>query len=161
MQYLLDTNVFIEAKNRYYAFDICPAFWDWIDAVAGVKIGSIENVKNELINGKDDLASWIAMRAPNGWFLTVQDTATQKAFSSVANFVATAGFNSPGVAQFLSGADPWLIAKAMTTGTTVVTHEVFAPQARKRVPIPNVCKQFNVPFVNTFDAMRTMSCKFA
>ncbi|MHB9112955.1 MAG: DUF4411 family protein, partial [Thermoleophilia bacterium] len=25
--YLLDANVFIEAANRYYAFDLVPAFW--------------------------------------------------------------------------------------------------------------------------------------
>ncbi|MBF0436614.1 MAG: DUF4411 family protein [Magnetococcales bacterium] len=24
--FLLDSNVFIEAKNRYYGFDICPGF---------------------------------------------------------------------------------------------------------------------------------------
>ena len=24
---LLDANPLIEAKNRYYAFDICPGFW--------------------------------------------------------------------------------------------------------------------------------------
>lgn len=30
MQYLLDANVFIEAKNRYYGFDFCPAFWNWL-----------------------------------------------------------------------------------------------------------------------------------
>ncbi len=29
--YLFDANVFIEAKNRYYAFDICPGFWEWMD----------------------------------------------------------------------------------------------------------------------------------
>ena len=33
MAYPLNTNVFIEAKNRRYGFDICPAFWDWIDHV--------------------------------------------------------------------------------------------------------------------------------
>lgn len=26
--YVLDTNVFIEADSRYYAFDLVPAFWD-------------------------------------------------------------------------------------------------------------------------------------
>jgi hypothetical protein len=31
MPYLLDTNVFIEAKNRHYGFDFCPAYWDWLD----------------------------------------------------------------------------------------------------------------------------------
>jgi hypothetical protein len=31
MTYLLDANVFIQAKNLHYGFDFCPAFWDWID----------------------------------------------------------------------------------------------------------------------------------
>ena len=30
MAYLLDTNVFIQAKQLYYAPDFCPAFWDWL-----------------------------------------------------------------------------------------------------------------------------------
>ena len=32
MAYLLDANVFIQAKNLYYGFDFCPAFWDWLIA---------------------------------------------------------------------------------------------------------------------------------
>jgi hypothetical protein len=32
MPYLLDSDVFIQAKNLHYSFDFCPAFWDWIDA---------------------------------------------------------------------------------------------------------------------------------
>ena len=31
MSYLLDSDVFIQAKNLHYGFDFCPAFWDWID----------------------------------------------------------------------------------------------------------------------------------
>ena len=27
MKYLLDANVFIEAHQRYYAFNLCPGFW--------------------------------------------------------------------------------------------------------------------------------------
>ena len=27
-RYLLDANVFIQAKNLHYGFDFCPAFWD-------------------------------------------------------------------------------------------------------------------------------------
>ena len=32
MAYLLDANVFIQAKNLHYGFDFCPAFWDWLVA---------------------------------------------------------------------------------------------------------------------------------
>jgi Domain of unknown function (DUF4411) len=30
--YLLDANVFIEAKKRWYGFDFCPGFWAWLDS---------------------------------------------------------------------------------------------------------------------------------
>ena len=29
--YLIDSDVFIDAKNRHYGFDIVPAFWTWIE----------------------------------------------------------------------------------------------------------------------------------
>ena len=27
---LLDANVFIQAKNSYYSFDLVPALWTWL-----------------------------------------------------------------------------------------------------------------------------------
>ncbi len=30
MAYLLDANVFIQAKNLHYGLDFCPAFWAWL-----------------------------------------------------------------------------------------------------------------------------------
>ena len=30
MRYLLDSDVFIQAKNLHYGFDFCPAFWEWL-----------------------------------------------------------------------------------------------------------------------------------
>lgn len=47
--YLLDTNVLIEAKNRYYAFDLAPGFWAWIGEAhrQGVTC-SIKHVREEL-----------------------------------------------------------------------------------------------------------------
>ena len=45
MAYLLDANVFIQAKNLQYGFDFCPTFWDWLkrEHAAG-KVFSIEMV---------------------------------------------------------------------------------------------------------------------
>lgn len=31
-RYLLDTNIFIQAKNLHYGFDFCPAFWELLNA---------------------------------------------------------------------------------------------------------------------------------
>ena len=43
MTYLLDTNIFIESKNRYYGFDIAPGFWEWLNIV--MTNGDINSIK--------------------------------------------------------------------------------------------------------------------
>ena len=63
--YLLDANVFIQAKNLYYSFDFCPAFWDWLDkANADGTVFSIERVQDEIVAGDDQLSEWVRQR-PN------------------------------------------------------------------------------------------------
>jgi len=58
MAYLLDSNVFIRAKNDYYGFDICPAFWDWIEQAHGSGVVySVEAVYDELVAGDDELVA--------------------------------------------------------------------------------------------------------
>lgn len=161
MKYLFDTNVFIEAKNRYYAFDICPGFWDWMDHVVQADAGSIVMVRDELCKGGDNLADWTKARKDHPWFLKVDDEDTQNAFSGIAAHVAGGQYTDAAQAIFLGGADPWLIAKAIVLGATVVTHEAPSPMAKNRVPIPNVCSQFGVPFVNTFDALRGLAGSFS
>ncbi|MFG1462464.1 DUF4411 family protein [Xanthobacter sp. DSM 24535] len=161
MMFLFDTNVFIEAKNRYYAFDICPGFWDWMDHVVQADAGSIVMVRDELCNGGDELADWTIARRDHPWFLKVDDGDTQAAFAAIAAHVARGIYTDAAKANFLSGADPWLIAKAQVIGATLVTHEVAAPLAKKRVPIPNVCNHFRVPYLNTFDALRGLAGTFS
>ena len=69
MTYLLDSDVFIQAKNLHYGFDFCPAFWDWIDqAHLDGLVYSIRQVKNELSEGNDELSAWAAER-PATFFL--------------------------------------------------------------------------------------------
>lgn len=49
MPYLLDANVFIQAKNLHYGLDFCPAFWDWLIAGNAAKqVFSIEKVGDEI-----------------------------------------------------------------------------------------------------------------
>ena len=64
MSYLLDANVFIQAKNLHYGFDFCPAFWDWlIENNRTGKVFSIEKVGDELEAGDDALATWAVERS--------------------------------------------------------------------------------------------------
>ncbi len=75
MGYLLDSNVFIEAKNRHYGFDFCPAFWDWIDQThADGVVFSVDSVRIELLAGNDDLTFWAQQRL--GSFFLLPDATT-------------------------------------------------------------------------------------
>ena len=160
MIYLVDANVFIEAKNRYYAFDLVPAFWAWLDKVVMGNVRTITMVRDELLVKDDPLGDWIRDRKDADWILPVDDEATQVAFTGIVSELEGAQYLRPGVEKFLSGADPWLIAKAQVLGATIVTHEVPDEHVKKRVPIPNLCASRDVPCMNTFDAMRQLQAKF-
>ncbi|MEZ1316038.1 DUF4411 family protein [Pseudomonas fluorescens] len=160
MSYLLDTNSYIQAKNTHYRMGFCPGFWDWLDSAfdAG-KISSVSLVYRELIDFGDELSSWAKERPDH--FLPVEDSNTQDAYEQITRFVMSLPLSRrTEKARFLDGADPWLIAKASVTGQTVVTHEVLVPATSQKIKIPNICRQFNVPYVSAFDLLDTLKARF-
>jgi hypothetical protein len=162
MTYLLDANTLIEAKNRYYRMTVCPAYWSWVQRSQGVGIVfSIEPVGDELKRGNDELAEWA--KGQDDLFLPVSDDGTQQAFASVAGYVASQAdaMKAGALEDFLAGADPWLIAKAMALkDAVVVTHEQFNPQIRRKFTIPNVCQHFGVLCIDTFDLLSRTDARF-
>lgn len=161
MTYLLDANTLIEAKNRYYQMSICPGYWDWLrKANQTGEVNSIRSVRDELQRGNDALAEWTKDHAY--LFLDESDQATQTAFAQVAQHVATSAqqMKAGALDEFLGGADPWLIAKAMTMNATVVTHEQLNPAARRKFLIPNVCRHFGVLFIDTFELLNALEARF-
>jgi hypothetical protein len=41
-----------------------------------------------------------------------------------------------------------------------VTHEILAPDAKKRVPIPNICEPVGIRYVDTFAMLRELRVRF-
>lgn len=159
--YLLDANVFIEAKNFYYSFDIFPSYWQWLDAAqAAAQLASIRPICDELLKGNDELAAWAKERRHGTWFLSVDDEATQIKFRNIAAWITSQPFAPYAQADFLSGGDPWLVAKAATSGATVVTLERLDLRSRKKIFIPTVCHQFGLRYVNTFEMLHQLGAKF-
>jgi hypothetical protein len=152
MPYLLDSNVFIEAKNKYYQFSLCPGFWDWlIRENANGKIFSHESVLNELASFGDDLSRWAGNRSQA--FFIRNDPATMTALSTVANWVTNQTFRPHAIRNFLNGADPILIACGLAHGHTVISHEVDVPGQRSKVKIPAVCQALKVSCMTTFEML--------
>ena len=82
--YVLDANVFIEAKNRYYAFDIVPPFWDNLVIYAERKrILSIDRIKKQLEDGNDDLSQWIKGGNMDEAFIATDQTDVIESYQEV------------------------------------------------------------------------------
>lgn len=158
MAYLLDANVFIEAKNRHYSFDFCPAFWDWLDQ-SGRSGGvlSVEQVGDELRAGTDELAAWVVTKG-HEYFLPL-DAAVTAALPAVSGWAMGQGYEPAAVNAFLSDADYWLVAFALAHGHTLVTHEI-ASASRKKIKIPDACLGLGVRFSNPYQMLRNERARF-
>jgi hypothetical protein len=160
--FVVDANVFIEAARRYYAFDLVPVFWEKLaEHAAGGRVESIDRVKQELDRGRDELAQWVNGAFAEA-FASTEGEEFVDAYREVMNWVNAEGqFMPMAKAEFASGADGWLVAYAIVKARLVVTHEVVAADARRKVPIPNVCQAFGLPpCVDTFQMLRVLGVRF-
>ncbi len=65
-RYVLDANVFIEAKNKYYGFNLCPGYWKALVAKhKNSRVVSIDRVLFELADEGDRLSDWAKDTAPD------------------------------------------------------------------------------------------------
>lgn len=161
--FLLDSDVFIAAKNAYYAFDICPGFWKGI--LRGYEQGSIrslDRIRNELLLGRkeEDLVQWVANEVPTAFFHDSNADDVSSAFADVMLWIQRNGqYFDRAKAKFATEADGWLVAYSMVHGTVVVTNEQPRPGSRNRVLLPDVCVQFAVPYKDTFVMMRDLAVR--
>jgi len=159
MAFLLDANTFIEAKDGPYGFDICPAFWIFLEREhAAGRLFSIRPIGEEIWRGNDELAKWASNRV--NLFLPL-DAAAHEAAKEVVDYVQTNGFSDAAKAEFLRGADPFLIAYAKAHGHVVVTHETLEKGRLNKVKIPNVCNAIGgVRCIRVWDWLRQSNAKF-
>lgn len=157
-RYLLDSNVFIQAKNLHYGFDFCPAFWEWLLAQndAGM-VASIEKVGEELKAYDDDLSAWA--NDLGATFFLPPDASVVPALAHVSGWANSSGYEAAAVATFLQVADYWLVSHAFAHEITVVTHEVPSDSIRK-IKIPNACIAFGIRCINPFEMLRRENARF-
>ena len=153
--YWLDSVSLITAKNGPYGFDIAPSFWTFIERKmnAGM-ISSSSFVYDEIAEGdEDELLLWAREQRENGYFIE-PDGVVQTIFRQIADYV-NRNFPQYQAADFLDGADPWLIAHAKAYGGKVVTFEVSAPSSTKP-KIPDIAKVFDVVTLDIYRMIREL-----
>lgn len=160
--YALDANVLIQAKDAHYRFGFCPAFWEFLVVAGEAKQAlSIDKILAELAAGGDELSNYAHARLGRGFFHNSGGADVVAQFARLVQWVeAQDQFFPSAKADFAAGVDGWLVAYAKAHGLTLVTQEVHAPEAKKKVPIPNVCRAFGVPYCNTFEMLDAIKPQF-
>ncbi|MFO8066892.1 MAG: DUF4411 family protein [Bacteroidales bacterium] len=163
MKYVLDSNVFIQASRTFYAFDIAEPFWTGLVnyAAEGV-LCSIDKVRDELKRGNDQLSAW-ASDEFNAYFASTKDADVINQYGTIVQWAqAQTQYNPPAKKEFMQSdyADTWVIAFAKVNDLTIVTHEIYVADIKKKIPIPNVCEDFDIKYCDLFQLLRELNFKF-
>lgn len=88
--FVLDSDVFIAAKNAYYVFDICPGFWaGLLVAHERERVHSVDRIQTELLAGqpKEDLVVWVKDQVPAAFFHGTQTKRVLDAYTEITLWV--------------------------------------------------------------------------
>ncbi len=158
MTYLLDANVFIQAKNLHYGLDFCPAFWDWLlQNNAAQRVFSIDKVADEINACADELAAW-SRQSGRSLFLTT-DAYVARHCARVSAWATSQQYEPAAISTFLQVADFYLVAHALAGAHILVTHEIPA-NSSKIIKIPNACMGLGVRFMTPYDMLRREHARF-
>jgi uncharacterized protein DUF4411 len=159
MAYLIDTDIFIAAKNLHYGMDFCPAFWDWlVSANQSGRLRSIEAVYDDLVESGDEVAEWAKAR-DDGFFLSPAES-DLPALGQVTQWINDHQTYTPAAKQtFLNCSDYFVVSQALAGGHTVITHEK-PENSVHRVKIPSVCVALQVKYMTCWQMLRTERARF-
>lgn len=158
-RYLIDTNIFIELKNTYYDFAVCPGFWDWVKWAHGRGIAfSTRGVKGELVDQGDELTEW-AQAMPPKFFLGMPEN-----FNACRNRLRTWAQSGPYrddiVADYMSSVDAGLVIMGISHGFTVVTHEKSRKASQTNIKMPDACRGTNVDVMMGMEMLKQEKVSF-
>lgn len=157
MEYLFDTNIFVESKKNL-PMDVWPTFWTkMVELINSGTIHSIDKVKDEIDKGGDDLTDWIRANAPRGFFLH-QDVAVINKLTETINWAknCSVNFSQAAISGYADVADSYLVATAAAKNMTLVTHEKSNLMSKKRIKIPDACKGLEVRCCDFNTALREL-----
>lgn len=159
--YLIDTNIFIESAYRFYAFDICPGFWTFLEKSSKSDyIKSITKVYEELQSDKKELDDFKEKLKNNGFFLPIENIKAES-YSKISTTLQKMGYYQEAVSKFSRGADYFLIALAYQESYTIVTHEAKrGNNAKRQIKIPNVCEKLSIECIDIAEFLRREKVKF-
>jgi hypothetical protein len=166
MVYIIDANILITAHRTTHPLDIHLTFWDKLkDVLNNSSITSIDKVKDEIYHFEDDLCSWCKQHLHKSFWKDSSISIPE--YSEIQNWASNEGYKPGAIREFadLKNADPFLVSYALNQinkgiDITIVSLEVSAPDSKKSIKLPDVCAEFNIPYINNNDLYRQLNISF-
>lgn len=157
--YCLDSNVLIQAWQKYYSPKYCPSYWDVLNEFGTEdRIFIPSMVYDEIVRTDDDLSDWL-----KGSRIKVKPITSD--VTQILTSIYAADNSHKHLVDSKKGrslADPWVIAHAIKEGAIVVTKEekVTALNSTK-IKIPNVCDNMGVAWINDYVMVEELGINFS
>lgn len=157
--YCLDSNVLIQAWQKYYSPIYCPSYWEVLNELgAEEKIFIPSMVYDEIVRTDDDLSEWL--KSSNISVKPITSEVTQILTSIYAADVSHKYLVDNKKGRSL--ADPWVIAHAIKENAVVVTKEEKVTAIHsKKIKIPNVCDNMGVDWITDYKMVEQLGLKFS
>lgn len=137
-----------------------PGFWTQLLEKGEGKLVLLDQVKAEIYRGSDELMDWLKEHEEDFVQKNMNDGSVVAAYGRVIQSVMDEDlYTSAAKADFASVADSWICAHALAKGYIVVTQETFDPNSKRRVKIPNICKEFDIEYINMLQFLREIEMR--
>lgn len=162
--FLIDANSLITPHLTFYPFDFAQSFWEQMKKhIANGEIAILDLVKNEILQGKDNLQNWMS-QLPIGIYVDRRESNIITNYSAVLTHIQNNNCYKPSALTEWSKdtvADPWLIATAKAKDYTIITFEssikgLNSHNPSKNAKIPDIAKVFGVKVENLYYMMRKL-----
>jgi hypothetical protein len=126
------------------------------------KLASIDKVLKEIKRGNDDLKKWSEEKFLS-YFLSTKEKKVIEKYQELMQWAEEqfelGNYTENAKIEFMQedNADAWLIAFAMAkNGFTIVTFEKKNKYIKSKIPIPNVCDDFQIEYCDLFEMLEKL-----
>ena len=114
----------------------------------------IDRVYKEIRKGNDELATWVKKVFSDKIVSSNKDIIIQNYAFIINSITSKELYPRRAQDEFAKVADSWLIAHAYQTNYCIITNEKYAPNIKRKIQIPNICKLLNISYMDLFQFMR-------
>jgi hypothetical protein len=159
----IDTSVLVQSRQKYHTRERLPQFWSWLaDRVDDGSVRMPHYAWKEICKGTDWLAAWVKRRENTG-LNSIPEPSVQEMYGKCADAIKAKWARVPHQwVKTLDGADLWVVVHAKASkGVAVSEENKAARHETDSIKIPDVCKHFDVKWVDTFGMLDALRADFS